>query len=117
VAAVVIEGDELVVRLTALERSESLHRDVRVPAASVRVAEPVDDPVRLVRGLKLPGARLPGVFAVGTFVEHGRRCFAVVHHGAARGVRIELEGADYDELVVGCDDPEAVVAAVRAGRR
>jgi hypothetical protein len=26
---------------------------------------------------------------------------------------VELEGAQYDELIVGCDDPESVAAALR----
>lgn len=115
-AEVVVGDDDVVVALTAFERAESLHADVRVPRAAVAGAEVLDDPVAAVRGLKLVGSRLPGVLAVGTFVEASRRWFVVVHHGTPRGVRITLRGAHHDGLVVGCDDPEAVVAALGSHR-
>jgi hypothetical protein len=35
-----------------------------------------------------------------------------VHHGTPRGVRLELHGAPYDLVLVGCEDPESVVAAL-----
>ena len=34
--------------------------------------------------------------------------FAVIHHATSRGVRVRLEGAAFDELLVGCEDPEGV---------
>ena len=34
-------------------------------------------------------------------------------HGHPRGVRVVLKGAQFDELIVGCDDPEGVVAKIR----
>jgi uncharacterized protein len=108
-AELVVDGDELVVHLTATEHAATLHRDVRVPLAAVRSADVVADPVGAVRGWKLVGARVPGALALGTFDHKGSRCFAAVHHGA-RGVRVTLDGAHYDVLVVTCDDPASVVA-------
>ena len=81
-----------------------------MPRSSVRSAAIVEHPVEHISGWKLPGSRLPGVFAIGTFIDGGRRTFAVVHHGTQLGVRISLEGAVFDELLIGCDDPEAVVS-------
>jgi hypothetical protein len=102
-------GDELVVTLTAFEKAEAIHGDVHVPASAVRGVEVVDDIVHEVHGLKLPGSRWPGKFAVGTFVElHGPKSFVVIHHDNPRGVRIALEGAQFDQLLVGCDDPERI---------
>jgi hypothetical protein len=37
---------------------------------------------------------------------------AVVHRDTPRGLRVRLEGADHDEWIVGCADPEAVLATL-----
>jgi hypothetical protein len=108
------DGDELVVELTAFEQAEALHGDIRVPAWTVSSVEVVDDAIAAVHGLKLPGTAVPGLLAVGTFRLKGSKVFAVVHHDTGRGVRVVLDGADYTELVIGCHDPEAVVAALRS---
>jgi hypothetical protein len=53
--------------------------------------------------------------AIGTFRSRDASIFAVVHHDTERGVRVSLEDAQYDELIVGCDDPEAVAASIQPG--
>jgi hypothetical protein len=108
VAELTRDGDELVLKLTAIEKAESLHGDVRVPASSIRSVDIVEDVIHEVHGFKLPGARWPGRFAIGRFVGRNATVFAVVHHATPRGVRVRLEGAGFDELLVGCEDPEAV---------
>jgi hypothetical protein len=55
---------------------------------------------------------LPGVNAVGMFHYQGKKTFAVVHHGMRRAVRVTLEGAACDALIVGCEYPEAVAASI-----
>ncbi len=107
------DGDELVLTLSALEKAESLHGDIRVPASSVRNVEVVDDVIRQVHGLKFPGTRWPGKFAIGRIIgpletKTFGRTFAVVHHDTPRGLRVRLDGAAFDELLIGCEDPEAV---------
>jgi len=115
-ASVVREGEELVVRLTALERVMSVHRDLRIPLASVRSVAVVDDPIRLIQGMtrnwKIAGGYLPGRFAYGTFrdVSVRRRLFAAVSRSQTRGLEIVLDGARYTRLILGVDDPETVRA-------
>ncbi len=111
-AELIVEGDELVVRLRAVERVEAVHGEVRVPLGSVRTVEVLDDAVGAVHGFRV-GTGIPGSVAIGTFSSRDDKIFAVVHHDTPRGVRVDLEGAQYDELIVGCDDPEAVAAILR----
>lgn len=115
VAELTIEGEVLVLRLSVLERVEALHGQLRMPLASVRQVEVLDNAHQAIgwRGVKLPGSRIPGVVEVGTFLTGGRRVFAVVHHDTPRGLRIRLADADFDELVVGCADPETLAAKLR----
>ena len=111
-AELVIDGDQLVVRMKATEKLEAVHGEVRVPLGSVRTVEVLDDAGRAVHGIRV-GTGVPGSVAIGTFSSRDVKIFAVVHHDTPRGVRVGLEGAQFDELIVGCDDPEAVASAIR----
>lgn len=110
------DGDQLVVALTVAEKAEAVHGDIHVPYSSVKSVEVTDDAMSAVPVIKAPGARVPGYMAVGTFYSglgEGRtKTFAAVHHTAPRGVIVRLEGASFDELVIGCEDPEAVASAI-----
>lgn len=108
-ADLLIDGDELVVRLRPIEKVESVHGEVRVPRSSVHSVEVLDDAIGAVHGFKV-GTGIPGTVAVGTFTNKTAKTFAVVHHDTPRGVLVRLEGAHFDQLIIGCDDPEAVVA-------
>lgn len=109
-AELTVQGDELVLSLSAGERLEAVRgEDVRVPLASMRDVEVLEDALAAVHGIRT-GTGIPGVLVVGTIRSHGTKQFVVVHHGHPRGVQVTLEGADYDALIVGCEDPEAVAA-------
>lgn len=111
-AELAIEGDELVLHLTPLEKVEAVHGELRVPLSSVQSIEVLDDAHEPAdHGLK-EGQRLPGVSEVATIHADGKKIFAVVHHTTPRGVRIELEGSSFDEWIVGCADPEGVKSRI-----
>ncbi len=113
VAECVAVGDQLVVRLSATEKLESVHADVSVPLSSVRSVEVVENALDFVHGLRV-GTGIPGSTAVGTFTSKTARIFGVIHHGNHRGLRILLEGADFDEILIGCPDPESMAAGIPA---
>ncbi|MGD1011079.1 MAG: hypothetical protein ABR925_00880 [Acidimicrobiales bacterium] len=110
-AELIAEGDDLVVRLTAVEKLEAVHPEVRVPRASVTKIEVLDDVLGAVHGLRV-GTGIPGSVAIGTFTSREAKIFAVVHHTTSRGIRVGLEGTHFTELILGCEDPEAVVASL-----
>ena len=103
------EGDILMLKLSTVEKMEGVHGDVRVPISSVQSVQIVDDVIHAVHGMKMPGSRLPGVFAMGTFVSNEGTTFAIVHHQTKRGVKVILSGQSFAALIVGVDDPEQVV--------
>ncbi|MGD0439766.1 MAG: hypothetical protein ABSB52_03975 [Acidimicrobiales bacterium] len=111
-AEVTVDGDELVVRLRAIEKMEAVHGEVRVPLRSVTGVEVLDDAIGAVHGFRV-GTGIPGSVAIGTFTSRNDKIFAVVHHDTPRGVRVRLEGAQFDELIVGCDDPDSVASTLR----
>lgn len=107
-AEIEVDGDELVLKLTLGEKAGAVHGDPRAPRSALRSVEVLDDAHEPGdHGWKI-GERLPGVVEVGTILDGGQKIFAAVHHHTPRGVLLSFEGADYDEWVVGCEDPEAV---------
>jgi uncharacterized protein len=107
-----VEGAELVLHLSGLEKAAAVHGDLRVPLSAVRAVEVLEDAHEPAdHGFKV-GERLPRVVEVATVRAGGKKIFAAVHHDTPRGVRIVLDGADHDEWIVGCQDPEAVKSQI-----
>lgn len=107
------EGPDLIVKLSAVEKAEAVHDDIRIPWTAVQSITVLDDAIHAVHGLKLPGSRLPGVFAMGTFKSSEGTLFALVHHHTPRGVKVTLLGEPYDALIIGTPEPEDVVASLK----
>ena len=109
-----VEGDELVLQLSGVEKAEAVHGDLRVPLSAIRGVEVLDDAhswTGIETGFKV-GMRVPGVASVATVRGHDEKVFVAVHHDTPRGVRVRLEGAPWDEWIVGCADPETVAAGL-----
>ncbi len=107
-AELVVEGDELVLRLNRVEKLEAVHGDLRAPRSSVRSVQVLEDAHEAAdHGMKV-GERLPGYSEVATVLTAGERLFAVVHHDTPRGVRVDFQGGDYDAWIVGSPDPESL---------
>jgi hypothetical protein len=107
-----VEGSELVLHLSGVERVEGLHGDLRVPLTAVEGVEVLDDahgPAGIHAGIKI-GTRIPGIVEVGSIRGRQQKIFAAVHHDTPRGVRVRLQGSDFTAWVIGAEDPEAVVA-------
>jgi hypothetical protein len=114
VAELQLEGAELVLHLSGAEKAEAVHGDLRVPLSALRGVEVLDDAHTFTGigvGFKV-GMRLPGVATVATVRGHGEKMFVAVHRDTPRGVRVRLQGAPWDEWIVGCADPEAVAATL-----
>jgi hypothetical protein len=107
-----VQDGELVLHLSGLEKAQAVHGEPRAPLSAVRGVEVLEDAhAPADQGIRI-GTRLPGVVEVGTIRAGGRKIFAAVHHDTPRGVRVVFEGTPYDEWIVGCADPEAVIAGL-----
>jgi hypothetical protein len=115
VASLVTQGDELVVRLSRVERLAALRRDVRVPLSAVEAVSVDPEPWCALRGVRAPGTGLPGVVAYGVRRLTGARPDFAAVHGSGPAVRVELGAtASFGRLLVTVADPHATVAALRA---
>jgi hypothetical protein len=114
VAELQLAGGELVLHLSVAEKAEAVHGDLRVPLSALRGVEVIDDAhgwTGIGVGFKV-GMRVPGVATVAAVRGQGEKMFVAVHGDTPRGVRVRLEGAAWDEWIVGCADPEAVAATL-----
>lgn len=113
-AELVVDGDDLVLRLSGAEKVEGVHGDLRVPRASLVRVEILDDAhaaAGLRAGIKV-GTRLPGVVEVGR-IYGDRKRFAAVHHDTPRGLRLVFDHENFDEWIVGATDPETLARTLR----
>src|SRR5580698_3135440 len=105
-ASLIVEGADLVVKMSDLEKVEAVHIDIHVPLTTVHEVRAVDDAWPELRGIRAPGTGIPFVIAVGTRRGSFGKDFAAVH-GKGPAVVVDLEGADFTRLVVTTDDAAA----------
>ena len=111
-ATLVVEGSDLVVKMSELEKFEAVHPDIRVPISTIRAVRVVEDAWPELRGIRAPGTGIPGVIAVGTRRGSFGKDFAVVH-GRERAVVVDLEGANYARILVTTPDADNVAAEIQ----
>ena len=107
-----VDGSDLLVKMSEVEKFEAMHADVRVPLNTVRTVRVADDAWPELRGIRAPGTGIPGVIAVGTRRGSFGKDFAVVH-GKEQAVVVELDGAVYSRIVVTTVDAGSVVAEIQ----
>ena len=108
-AKVSVCGGKLRIELTVPERVFSLHgASLAVPLSDIRGVRVVRDILGQLRGLRMPGAGISGVVAIGTWrgtVDgRGFHDFALIQR-AGPGLVISTDG-EYDRLLIGSDEPE-----------
>ncbi len=112
-ATLTTTDDHLELRLTPFEKLAALHGDVHVPLSAVREVALEPDALSAPRGLRAPGLAIPGRVKIGTWRGRGHRMLVVVRRDQP-AVRVRLEGAGPDQLVVGSADAAALVERLRA---
>jgi hypothetical protein len=112
-AKLIVDGPDLVVHMSSLEKLGALRGDVRIPLSTVRSAEIEPHPWGALRGIRV-GTGIPGVIALGIrrFAQ-GQDFTAVV--GGKTAVRVDLsQESPFARLVVSVDDPDSTLAAIRS---
>lgn len=102
-AKLVVDGGDLVVRLSLLEKLGAMRGDVRLPLADIRAVRVSNQPWSELRGMRAPGTGIPGVISLCTRRGDGIVDFAAVYR-SSEAVVVESDGAPFDRLVVSCAD-------------
>lgn len=104
----------LVVHVSGVDRLLAMKIRLEVPLAHVaEVTAIVPEAHAAYHGLRMGGTNLPGVITAGRFVEHGEWAFWDVHNPDS-AIAIRLHDDQYAKLVIGVDDPQGTVAAIKA---
>ena len=82
-----------------------------IPMANVRGATADPGMIKQWKGIRAPGAYIPGVITAGTFHLDGERVFWDVHN-TDKAVVVELADERYARPVIEVSDPRAVVELV-----
>jgi hypothetical protein len=112
-AKLIVDGPDLVVQMSSLEKLGALRGDVRVPLTTVRSAEVEPNPWGALRGMRI-GTGIPGVIALGRRrFAHGQDFTAV--QGGGPAIRVDLsQGSPFSRLVVSVTDPDSTLAEIRS---
>ncbi|MBK0422138.1 hypothetical protein JD292_08625 [Leucobacter sp. CSA2] len=90
-ARVEVHGDRVVIKMTSSEKLAALRRkDIVLDRSAITSAVVTNDPWIWVRGVRSPGAFVPGALAVGTWRSASGRDFMLVRRGRDTVV-IDLE--------------------------
>lgn len=103
---VVLDGEDLVVKLSRHEKLLCMHKDVRVPLSAVTSARVVSDGWSQVRGIRAPGTGIPGMVMMGTLRGDFGKDFAVIR-GHRPALVVDLHGQEFTRLTLCVGNPEA----------
>ena len=114
-ATVELTENALIVRVEGVDKFFAFKSQLEVPLSHVVGAE-VDPLVvqewgNLWKGVRIPGAHVPGLLAAGNFYQHGERVFWDVHD-PQKAVTIRLADEQYARLVIEVEDPARTIAAI-----
>ncbi|MFE7395943.1 hypothetical protein [Streptomyces sp. NPDC057557] len=111
-ARVVVEGTDIVVRLSWREKAATRHRDVRVPVSALARLHIEPDWWRALRGGCGRGTWIPGRLCAGIRHLQEGQDFALVRVGRPV-LCVELRrGAPFSRLAVSVPDPEDAMRAL-----
>jgi hypothetical protein len=114
-----IDGEDLLVRLSRLERLCAFHfDDVRFPLASVTDVAVEPSVWTALRGIRAPGTGIRSVIAHGTRRHADGKDLALVSGGRRPGLRVDFGvGAPYSRLVITVADPQEQAKVIRRAQR
>ncbi len=111
-----IVDDILCIRMRGMNKVWAMRTELLIPLSAVREVRVDPRPQALARGLRLPGTWIPGLLVAGTYRRPASRSFLAVRHGRGALV-VELEGHEYDRVVVDVDRPKDVAEQIETARR
>lgn len=109
-AELIVEGEDLVLRLPLTQKVLGFHGNLTVPLGAVRTVRPVEKPWLTLRGRRMAGTAMRGVAAVGTWIHGDRRYDFCVIRRTQPAVLVELNAGRFDRFIVGLPEGSDPVA-------
>ncbi|MBO0703227.1 MAG: hypothetical protein J2P38_09865 [Candidatus Dormibacteraeota bacterium] len=116
-AEIVVEEDRIVIHVRGVDRVLALTTRLEVPLAHVVAAAPDEvEAKRWWHGVREPGVDVPHVLTAGRFLQHGDLVFWDVR-GPDEAIAVELRHEEYAKLVIGVEEPDAIVERINTAVR
>jgi hypothetical protein len=115
VANLTVDAQELVLRLSPLEKVGALQGDVRVDLSHVKGAWVTATPWSELRGYRAPGTGIPWVIMLGTTRGSFGKDFCAVY-GRKPALIVELEAASFKRLLISTTEPQLVAERIMSMR-
>jgi hypothetical protein len=106
-AELIVDDEQLHVKLSRLEKVGAFSGEVSVPLTSITAVERLVNARSAIRGMRFPGTGLPGVIALGRWRKRGSVDFVAVYKNNP-GYLIELDGERFDRIVISSDTVPAL---------
>ncbi len=107
-----IDGPDLVVTLTPVQKLLAMHGDVRVALSVIAQASLEPHPWQALRGIRAPGTGFPGVIAYGVRRHRDGQDFTLLL-GRLPVVRVDLHpGAPFARLLISTRQPQETLATI-----
>lgn len=113
-AAIEVQGTEVVVTLQTSEKAWGFLSDLRVPLSAVSAVEVVPDGRKATTGMRAPGLGGPKRL-IGTWRAKNNRQYVCVARDQP-AVKLTLTGQRFNTVLIGLDDAAAVAASIEAAR-
>lgn len=111
---ITIKNNLLILEVEGLDKLWTLKSRLEIPLAHVTGVRADTENIReWWRGVKMYGARIPGVIKAGTFYQNGHRVFWDIQH-PENGIVIELTDDRYKELIIEVANPDKAIAQIQA---
>ncbi|WP_151478781.1 hypothetical protein [Streptomyces albicerus] len=115
-ARLVVDGEDIVVRLSWREKAATRCRDVRIPLTAVKDVRVEPDWWRALRGGRRRGRYSPGRFCVGEWQHRDGRDFVALN-ASDPVVCVDLRrSAPFARLAVSVTDPDEITRTIRTRR-
>ena len=112
-AELIVDDEDLVVRLTLGEKIWSFHGNIRVPVSAIIRVAPDPKPWLGLRGWRMAGISFTGYAVLGTR-RHGTGYDFCILHRDQPAVRVDLASGRFSRLVIGVpEDADPVAEAAR----
>jgi hypothetical protein len=119
VAELIVDGGDLVVRLTLGEKIWGFHGDIRVALTAIVSVAPDPKPWLHLRGWRMAGVSFAGRAVLGTR-RHGDGYDFCALHGDQPAVQVDVASGRFSRLIVSVPeggDPQAEAARIAAAAR
>lgn len=108
-----LDRARLEVVLSPVERALAFHREnLRIDREAIAKVQLTDDPWTWLRGVASPGTHIPATIAAGTWKTQSGVDFVMIRRRKP-GVVIDLEGAEFERLVLTTRHGLALTQALR----